>query len=353
MPALDPALNQTIWWFLLGAFSGWLLWLLIDRLFWRDGLTAASLEQERVTQLTTELDSSHREESLLRNELVREQEETQRLSAMSQELRDKLDGQDQIVTNLEAALDAAKLSASASASLHGANITAEAVNNTTLEDTTSAPTKEIPTGLDLSPTPKPDESQLLATPAQHDQQNDGEQALRDLLAQAELDQNLEDLLADEDDLFNAPTEILTTTPDPSPNSKSKTGPNSFGTQNGPLSDEELDRLLDLDTQVLFGDESENDASSDGGPETSRGLSDLDSIGQDSPTTELGGHTLSMLERLRGPASEEDTVNLTTHQMQESSLSDTSPEPAHRPSQDMSLINRLRGAFGRKPSDSAG
>ncbi len=106
MSAIDPVLNQTLWWYLLGAFSGWLLWLLIDRLFWRDGPAADELEDGDPARLRDALTQTRREESLLRGELEREQEESQRLVAATRELRNRLEGQDQMVATLEAALDA-------------------------------------------------------------------------------------------------------------------------------------------------------------------------------------------------------------------------------------------------------
>lgn len=316
MPVIDPALNQTLWWFVLGAFSGWLLWLLIDRLFWRDGLPADGSQGDLSPSLKSELDAARREESLLRSELVREQEETQRLITMSKELRDKLDGQDQIVANLEAALDAARFSSPGAAAAIASASAAQQASN--LGSTDAIPAKQTP-----SPAHKPSDSP-----------DDGEQALRDLLAQTEANQDLDELLGSDDDLFGAPTEILS----PSPASSGTGGLKTPASSNGPLSDEELDKLLDLDTQTLFGDLDD--------PEPTE-IADTQDADPESAATDLGGHTLNMLERLKDTGSEDENIESIRESLRAAEQKNASSQP---PPGDTSLIGRLRGAFSRKPSD---
>lgn len=320
MPVIDPALNQTLWWFVLGAFSGWLLWLLIDRLFWRDGIPADGFDANQSPSLKSELDAARREESLLRSELVREQEETQRLVTLSKELRDKLDGQDQIVANLEAALDAARFSSPGAAA---AIASASAAQQASSLNSADAP---------VTATPKP-------TSARHPANNpdDGEQALRDLLAQTEANQDLDELLGSDDDLFGAPTEILS--PSPASASGLDSGPaGSPAASNGPLSDEELDKLLDLDTQTLFGDLDD--------PEPAE-PSKTSSSDPDSAAPDLGGHTLNMLERLKDTGPDDESSESVREGLRAAERANANKQAAPG---DTGLIGRLRGAFSRKPSD---
>lgn len=332
MPSLDPQLNQIIWWIVLGAFIGWLLWVLIDRLVWRDGSSAAAIDQEQHAGVVAELGSARREENLLRAELVREQEETQRLIGITKDLRDKLNGQEQIVANLEAALDAARYSSPGAA-------VAFTGENQPAPDT-------LPPNISLSPpsndqadeSSQSDDAGRIAdsTDLQDGQSGaDGEQALRDLLAESDFTEDLDELLGTDEDLFGAPTEILATRSRPSerqtdPSSDpfagstqiryTKPAPPSTASaddlaQNGPMTDAELDRLLNLDTGRLFAEGIGTDKA-------------------DPADSNPDGHTLTMLERLRDE--------------QEPDRPTTDPtEPTERGS---SLISRLRGAFGRKPSD---
>lgn len=325
MPVIDPALNQTVWWFVLGAFCGWLLWLLIDRLFWRDGLPADGHDPGEMPAMRSELEAARREESLLRSELVREQEETQRLVTLSKELRDRLDGQDQIVANLEAALDAARYSspgaaaaiASASAAHQATDLAATASDDDT---TASTPTA---TGPD---TVNPDTITARTTARVPD---DGEQALRDLLAQTEAHQDLDEIFGSDDDLFGAPTEIL------SPGQSGAGQSPSAASSSGPLSDDELDRLLDLDTQSLFGELENDTAAHKPVP------SDVD---PDSAAPDLGGPTLNMFERLKD--SDEDHGESGPGNPAAGQSSDANEQQA----EDTGLIGRLRGAFSRRPTD---
>ena len=335
MPTLDPQLNQIIWWIVLGAFIGWLLWVLIDRFVWRDGESSAVDEQAHA-ELLNELENARREEGLLRTELVREQEETQRLVGITKDLRDKLDGQEQIVANLEAALDAARFSAPGqfgglpNASL-GAGTTSTATEDQGHAEQSTEQTAEPTTEQD----PKPDGNDLDDSDSQF--ASDGEQALRDLLAESDFTEDLDDLLSSDDDLFAAPTEVLTTRArlgdtridpgsDPLESStrirytkpSAQNDAQSSADQNGPMTDAELDRLLNLDTGKLF----------------SQGISDGPAEAADPTDSNPDGHTLSMLDRLR----------------EESGAERIKTEQSERKGRDSSLISRLRNAFSRKPND---
>lgn len=318
MPSIDPQLNQIIWWIVLGAFIGWLLWVLIDRLVWRDGNSAAAIDQEQHAGVVAELGGARREENLLRAELVREQEETQRLIGITKDLRDKLNGQEQIVANLEAALDAARYSSpGAAAALAGA---------------IQPRSDSLPPNTSLSP---PSNDQVDEPSQSGESGADGEQALRDLLAESDFTEDFDELLGADEDLFGAPTEILTTrsrlgekltdhSSDPFAGSTqiryTKPAPPSTASagdlaQNGPMTDAELDRLLNLDT----------------GKQYAEGIGP-DKV--DPADSNPDGHTLTMLDRLRDD--------------QEPDL--PAADPADRTEPDSSLISRLRGAFGRKPSN---
>jgi len=204
MPTLDPQLNQVIWWIVLGAFIGWLLWVLIDRFVWRDGDSAGAIDEEQHASVVAELESARREENLLRTELVREQEETQRLIAITKDLRDKLDGQEQIVANLEAALDAARYTTpgtTAALAQAGSLPSEPPPPNTALRAQRSDDGAEP--GIGMTSESKGKDQPEIQTG------EDGEQALRDLLAESDFTEDLDDLLGNDDDLFGAPTEVLT------------------------------------------------------------------------------------------------------------------------------------------------
>ncbi|MFK7966721.1 MAG: hypothetical protein AB8C46_22400 [Burkholderiaceae bacterium] len=334
MPTLDPQLNQIIWWIVLGAFIGWLLWVLIDRFIWRDGESSAVDEQAHA-ELLKELENARREEGLLRTELVREQEETQRLIGITKDLRDKLDGQEQIVANLEAALDAARFSSPGQPGDAGAGKTGQfgVLPNASLAGGPKGATTESPANADQ--TAKQDPKRDGHDPVDPELASDGEQALRDLLAESDFTEDLDDLLTSEDDLFAAPTDVLTTRArlgdtrtdtgsDPLESSTQirytkpapQNGAQSNSDQNGPMTDAELDRLLNLDTGKLF----------------SQGISGESTEEADPSDSNPDGHTLSMLDRLR----------------EESGAETKNTEHGERKGRDSSLIGRLRNAFGRKP-----
>ena len=330
MPAIDPTLNQTLWWFLLGAFSGWLLWLLIDRLFWRDGVPADGFDVDHAANLRTALLEARREEALLRSELQREQEESQRLTATANDLRSRLEGQDQMVATLEAALDAARYgsrtgptdgaAAGAAALVSGSAIAAERLS----ADHTPAAA---------------DEPHTLTAGNDDDS---AEKALRELLEQPDLNADLNDLLGNDEDLFGAPTEILT-----GPGSES-TEPNTLtaatGVDTGPMSDAELDDLLDQDTEILMQD--------DGNTPKARAKAHARSSTDPESATDLGGHTLTMLDRLKGAESDSDSLEPSgrTRRMVSGEAGTAATPSKLQPAQNMSLVNRLRNAFGGKPSD---
>lgn len=332
MPSLDPQLNQIIWWIVLGAFIGWLLWVLIDRLVWRDGASAAAIDQEQHAGVVAELGSARREENLLRAELVREQEETQRLVGITKDLRDKLNGQEQIVANLEAALDAARYSSpgTGAAVAQAAQLTPE----TSLPNTSPKP----PSDEQADESSQRNEARRIADsndPQDGSSSADGEQALRDLLAESDFTEDLDELLGADEDLFGAPTEILATRGKLSDKQRDPSSDPFAGStqirytkparpvtesaddlaQNGPMTDAELDRLLNLDTGKLF----------------------AEGIGPDQAEpadSNPDGHTLTMLDRLRDEQ-EPDRRAI---------------DPPDRTERNSSLISRLRGAFSRRPGD---
>lgn len=112
-------LSLTTWWLLLGVLIGFVLFWLIDKLFRRDGEAAAQRELREIKKLKQQKADLESEKNDIQKKLTDRSAEVKRLTAMSEDLRDSVRSQDQKVTNLEAALAAAREQQKEDESLRG------------------------------------------------------------------------------------------------------------------------------------------------------------------------------------------------------------------------------------------
>ncbi len=406
MATPDPGFNQLLWWFLLGGMCGWLLFVVIDRLFWRDGRAAADRERTTIAGLEAELETRRAEQAELREALDTRIHESRRLTELTEQLRDRAAQHSQKVVNLEAALAAAREGAAApliggvSAALVD-SIARDRIPPRDIPATAAVPGEparsedgepgfdeaddgedrparvpeqgsmfEPVTTIMRSPErgdnglPDPDtdgrhEEAAASEPpaadaapdrtigethpplAQVDRPGDRSpagagtgtseppadpvQALREVLDYSDdtLDP-ISDPIGDDEDLFGAPTEILTAF-----------HLHDEDDEEARSSDPDSDMMLDADTITLI------DADQQGQPTRPRSgharpteVSEAHSTQAAGHPTDAFGHTRTMLDRVRG-----------------SKPGRGRPNPARSDTdEDMSLVSRLRGAFGRrKPS----
>lgn len=404
MPSFDPGFNEWLWWFTAGAFAGWLLFVLIDKLMWRDGYAAGERERTSLAELEAELEARRTEEAELRHEIDTRHHENRRLAELTEELRDRAAVQSQKVVNLENALAAARQGAlgagGVSAVLMSSIVDApEAAASGLRESTpnsgdTGAPPLSAPASTTEATTPARPAAPSSATPAatselaaatrrddtsdeaadvrapeqeamfdpvttimrsndgQIDEQTDDAlrdapradlsndrpatrplpaqaptsseeedpvQALRDILNDADdsLDSPTELRYDDDEELFGAPTEILTAF-------HLHEGDDVDNDDFGPDSD----GLLDADTQTLF--EETSGSGSTGGRRTG-GTPAATGTSSRNPASLSSVRTRTMIDRLQG---------------QPDATSAGSDDDGDRV-EDTSLVSRLRGAFGRR------
>ncbi|MCA9052170.1 MAG: hypothetical protein KDA89_25715, partial [Planctomycetaceae bacterium] len=106
-----PGTYDDLWRIVLGALIGWLAFWLIDKFFRRDGEPAdvdTVRALEGVDTLEAELKETVDERDALRNEAEAQRAESQRLAGLLENLRESNAEQGQKITNLQAALDAAR-----------------------------------------------------------------------------------------------------------------------------------------------------------------------------------------------------------------------------------------------------
>lgn len=106
-----PGTYDDLWWIVLGLLVGWLAFWLIDRFFRRDGEPAnvdTVKALENIDTLEAQLKEAKDERDSLRKEAESQRAEAQRLGGLLENLRESNAEQSQQITNLQAALDAAR-----------------------------------------------------------------------------------------------------------------------------------------------------------------------------------------------------------------------------------------------------
>ncbi|MEZ5659959.1 MAG: hypothetical protein R3E83_15905 [Burkholderiaceae bacterium] len=120
-----PGTYDDLWWIVLGALIGWLAFWLIDKFFRRDGEPAdvdTVKALESVDTLEAQLKEVSDERDGLRNEAEAQRNEAQRLAGQLEGLRQSTAEQSQQITNLQAALAAAREPARAESAAAAAGV---------------------------------------------------------------------------------------------------------------------------------------------------------------------------------------------------------------------------------------